>query len=165
MTTRYQQAQNLRRGGYTPKDIAYLTGNIVENVYKLLQYHPKSHSRDATCNRRKDIVLDYKNGMSVGEIAAKHGVSTETVHLARKMLGVASNREKSAAKEEACVTVDITLTGLNPELPAVRRLMAISMYAAGVPVKIIESDTGIRKHTLARLMRTYGVPQRRQVKR
>jgi hypothetical protein len=54
---------------------------------------------------------------------------------------------------------------MNPELPAVRRLMAVSMYAAGVPVKIIEADTGIREHTLARLMRTYGVPQRRQTVR
>ena len=63
------------------------------------------------------------------------------------------------------MSIDITLTGLNPEIPAVRRLMAIAMYAAGVPVKIIEADTGIREHTLARLMRTYGVPQRRQVKR
>ena len=63
------------------------------------------------------------------------------------------------------MSIDITLTGLNPELPAVRRLMAVAMYAKGIPLKNIQADTGIQLNTLPRLARTYGVPQRRQVTR
>jgi hypothetical protein len=61
--------------------------------------------------------------------------------------------------------VSIYLPDLDPSLPAVRRLIALTLYRAGAPVKVIEGDTGVRLNTLARLARTYGIPQRRKVQR
>jgi Mor family transcriptional regulator len=93
MTTRYQQAQKLRRDGHTPKDIAYLTGNIVENVYKLLQYKPATRSWVESRARRAAIAKDYQDGGTTAELVAKYRVSRETVYLARKVHGVPCRQE------------------------------------------------------------------------
>ena len=61
--------------------------------------------------------------------------------------------------------VSVYLSDLDPSLPAVRRLIALTMYRAGEPVKVIEADTGIQHNTVARLARTYGIPSRRKVAR